>query len=110
MERTELAKRLIYLRETYNLSQEDLSRIAGVSKAAVSFWETGDVGTIRSKTIKRICTHFPELNPAWLLGFDVPMMRQSDEAMELGAIAKDKIDSLDENQLRKLLKFMEEFL
>lgn len=110
MDGREIGERIKNLRERYNLTQEELAEIAKVTKAAVSRWEKGESRTLKSSTIKNICNHFKEINPAWFLGGDTPMLLQSKEAQNLAMIISNKLDRLDEHDLKKILKFIEEFL
>lgn len=49
--------KLISLRKKYNLTQNELGKIAGVSGAAVSAWELGDRSP-KILPLKKICSHF----------------------------------------------------
>lgn len=106
----EVAKRIKCLREHYQLSQDALAEIAGVTKAAVSRWEQGENANLKSNTIKKICAHYPEINPAWLLGGDVPMLKPSEKAQDLASKLSDRLGWLNEEQLMKLERFMDEWL
>ena len=48
---------MIRLRAEYNLTQDELGKIAGASNKSVSAWERGDK-TPRLKYVQAICTHF----------------------------------------------------
>ena len=52
-----IGKNIKKLRESYNLSQEELGKIAGVSDKAVSTWEN-DTKTPRMGAIQKIADHF----------------------------------------------------
>jgi transcriptional regulator with XRE-family HTH domain len=52
-----IAKNIKAIRERYNMSQKDLSIIAGVSEQAVSAWETG-IREPRMGAIQKIADHF----------------------------------------------------
>ena len=110
MENQVIAERIRHLREHYNLSQEDLACIARVTKAAVSRWERSEIQNLKSTSIKNICDYYPELNPAWFLGGSAPMFRPKKEELDLAMTISNRLDTLNEAQLRKLLRFMEEFL
>lgn len=49
MEPTSLAERIAARRRELGLTQTDLASIAGVSKAAVSYWETGDTKNLKNE-------------------------------------------------------------
>jgi len=106
----EVSERIKRLRSYYNLSQEDLAGIAHVTKAAVSRWEKGEINNLKTGAIKKICDYYPTLNPSWFLGGDAPMFLPTRECLELSAKIHDKLDNYTEDQLKKLLKFMDEFL
>lgn len=106
----EIAERIKRLREHYHLSQEDLAGVAHVTKAAVSLWELGKTENLKTGAIKNICQTFPELNPAWFLGGDSPMFLQRREELDLVATISNKLETLDEASLRKVLRFIEDFL
>ena len=52
-----IAEKIIRLRSEYDLTQEELGKIAGASNKAVSTWEKGEK-TPRIKYIQAICSHF----------------------------------------------------
>lgn len=52
-----ISEKLIRLRAEYNLTQDELGKIAGASNKSVSAWERGDK-TPRLKYVQAICTHF----------------------------------------------------
>lgn len=53
-----IGDRIRELRKTQHLSQEDLAEIAGVTKSAVSQWETGAVDNIKPPALLAIMRHF----------------------------------------------------
>lgn len=52
-----ISEKIIRLRSEYNLTQEELGKIAGASNKAISTWEKGEK-TPRIKYIQAICSHF----------------------------------------------------
>ena len=52
-----IAEKIIRLRSEYDLTQEELGKIARASNKAVSTWEKGEK-TPRIKYIQAICSHF----------------------------------------------------
>lgn len=47
-----------YLRESRNLTQEELGKIIGVQRAAVQKWESGKVQNLKRETIKKLADFF----------------------------------------------------
>ena len=70
---TQSKERLNYIvNEFCDGSQQELSRRTGVRKASISQYVNGK-NRPSNLTALALCTPF-DINPAWLLGFDVPMM------------------------------------
>lgn len=53
----DISKKIYALRTSYNLTQTEFGKIAGVSDKAVSAWENG-IRDPKIKPIQRICDHF----------------------------------------------------
>ena len=66
-----LMQEFVTLRKQAGVPQEELSRRTGVGKASISQYVNGK-NTPSNLTALQICTPF-HINPAWLMGFDVPM-------------------------------------
>ena len=64
-------KRLIELMEYYNINQTELCKRTGLQKSALSNYLNGDREP-RQSQISLIADPF-NINPAWLMGYDVPM-------------------------------------
>ena len=65
-------ERLNYMIAKYcNGSQQELAKRTGVGKASISQYVNGK-NTPSNLTALALCTPF-NVNPAWLMGFDVPM-------------------------------------
>ncbi len=65
-------ERLRFLRQLHNLTQEDIGKILGVQRAAINKYETGLTKNLKDEYIQKLSVTF-KVNPAWLLGYDVPM-------------------------------------
>ena len=81
-----------------------------MTRAAISKCEKGKVKTMKSSSIRSICSAFPEVNPSWFIADNAPMFLQTKNASTLVQKISDKLEFYSENQLKKLLRFMEEFI
>ena len=105
----EIKERIALIRREKNLTQEELALTAGVSKGTVSRWESGEIRTLRIDKVKRIAEAYG-YNPMWIMGFDVGKLPHSAEALRKIDIIDEKLSHLDERQIDKVIRFMEEFL
>lgn len=101
--------RLKELRQRLKLSQEQLSKRCGIAFSSISRWESGVTPTIKLSSIKKIADAC-NVNPLWLLGYDVPFEKRTPREEELEREISDLLMNLNEEQLLKLRKFIEEFL
>lgn len=63
-------KDLVYTRrKTLNMSMSELAKKAGVSKATVQRWESGEIKNIRRDKISKLANAL-ETTPAYLMGWD----------------------------------------
>lgn len=74
------------LRETNNMSQEDLGKRLGIGRAAVNKYEKGVVENIPVKTIEKIAMIF-ETSPAILMGWETDTESTSCENRVLSGVA-----------------------
>ena len=51
-------ERIKYLRKDRGMSQEDLGRLLGVTKATVQKYENGQIRNLKSDIVKRLCEIF----------------------------------------------------
>lgn len=70
-----IPKRLYEIMHKLNISQADLSRTTGITTAGISLYAQGK-RIPRQDKISQICEPF-NINPAWLMGYDVPMFNSS---------------------------------
>lgn len=75
---------------TRNIKATELAKLTGLSKASISYYLSGKF--IPKQTAIYLISQALHVSPSWLLGFDVPMEKQSDEL---------------ENKLIKLDNYME---
>lgn len=66
-----IPERIIELMKKNDLKQADLCRKTGLPRSAISMYLSGR-RTPRQDKISQICEPF-NINPAWLMGYDVPM-------------------------------------
>ena len=71
------AERLKQCRLNAKETLEHIAQITGVHKSTVLRWESGETGRIKITTISFLASHY-NVNPAWLLGADVPKELESD--------------------------------
>lgn len=79
-----IPKRLHEIMNKLNISQADISRKTGLPRSAISMYLSGQ-RTPRQDKISQICEPF-NINPTWLMGYNVPMFSSSvfaDENMDL---------------------------
>lgn len=97
-----MAKSLITkIREKYNLTQDELSKIIGVSPTAISLYEKGTRSPSK-KTMRKLMYHF-QLNQQDLENFsDAPIMKKAQDVIEM--ISEDNTISMDD------LEFIQNFL
>ncbi len=66
---SDMGERIRQKRIEQGLSLEELGKMLGVQKTAVSKWELGAVENIKRNTIEQMANIF-KCSPAWLMGFD----------------------------------------
>lgn len=66
---SDMGERIRQKRIEQGLSLEELGKMLGVQKTAVSKWELGAVENIKRNTIEQMANIF-RCSPAWLMGFD----------------------------------------
>lgn len=103
------ATRIKYLREENDMTLEEFGKIAGVGKSSVFRWEEGNIKNINTSSIKALSDHF-NINPLWLLGYDVPRHRPTDKEDELQREISNLCFNLDEQQLKKVITFIKDFI
>jgi transcriptional regulator with XRE-family HTH domain len=83
------------------LTQEELGRLLGVQKAAVSKWEKGRVSNIGRNTLSEL-TRILDLSPVVFFDFSESISPDKISAAKQDLIAM--IDDLPEEQVEKLLQ------
>lgn len=87
-------ERIKELMEYYNISQTDISKRTGIGKSAISQYVSGEREPRQDKV--GIISESYGLNPAWLMGFDVPMFQ-----------SKEVIENNRETEFRTILEYVE---
>lgn len=72
-----VGERLKYSRELRNISLEKAGEVVGVHKSTILRWERGNTEKFKIPTLE-ILAQLYNVNPAWLMGYDVPMERTFD--------------------------------
>ena len=80
-------KRLVELMDYYHINQTELCKRTGLQKSALSNYLKGDREP-RQNQISLISDPF-NINPAWLMGYDVPMFNQVPEDTDRGRMIRD---------------------
>ena len=107
-------------RESLGMTQEELAKAVGVSKASVSRWESGDISNMRRDRIYRLAKAL-NVSPIDLLYDDINEFTDYSEAVakDLKSLLGDnpvkeeiaqKLDMLTEPQLDRLLAFLQGML
>jgi len=109
-------ERMRYVIDTYfGGSQQTLSEKCGIHKASVSQYVNGK-NVPSNLTAKKICDPLG-LNPAWLMGFDVPMHTPQDLGPDSGDLSDGRnlyyqeiipiIQKLSDDNLHRLIRYAE---
>ena len=65
-----MGDRIRTMRKSRTLTQDDVAKIMGVSAAAVSQWENGNIKDLKIENFLRFCAYF-NCDPQWLAFGDV---------------------------------------
>ena len=102
-------QRLIELMNEFDITQEELARRTGIPKSSIHNYVKGGRAPRQDK-ISVIAETF-NLDPAWILGFDVPMIKGRNA--EMGRLHADIIRTfmkLNPGSQRAVLNLMENLL
>lgn len=70
--------RLKQARELNNITLEEAGKMVDVHKSTVLRWENGETEKIKLPVIEILAKHY-NVNPVWLMGYDVPMKTTLDK-------------------------------
>ncbi|EIJ44003.1 putative transcriptional regulator [Beggiatoa alba B18LD] len=104
-ENINIGKRLLYLRESKGLNQEEISDSVGISLRAYQNYERGE-RTISKELIHALLSTYG-VDPVWLLTGDGNMYRNEKPAPRTQAIVE-MIESLDDSQKQKIYAVIED--
>lgn len=108
---SEFSERIKVLMEEKHIRQTDISKRTGISEGTVSKYVSGQQ-TPKSDKIDLIARAYG-VNPAWLLGYDVPMSADAPRigyARSSGAIDWEKSVNSSDRQLQRLLMYSSKLL
>ena len=84
------------------MSQVDLSKITGISKSAISQYLSGAFKPKQDRTY--VIARALHVEPAWLMGYDVPATKIEAEAAAAGAYKKERpTDEADQSETKQKL-------
>ena len=78
MKTTDSQHRLLELMSSLNITQQDIADRTGIDKSSISLYVNGKREPRQDKV--GIISEAYGLDPAWLMGYDVPMMRETTAA------------------------------
>ena len=87
--------RLYELMAKRGITQSDIVNRTGIPKSSVSMYVAG-TRTPKQDKIAIIANAY-NINPVWLMGFDVPMEKESNNAYELGEAMADIVTGSNED-------------
>lgn len=104
-----IASRIKEIRMDAGMKQGEFGKLFGVSPSGVSRWELGETSNMKREILIKMSDMF-NVNPLWIMGLDVPKAKPTKAQDALMQEITDELIWLDEDKLRKLKRFMEEFL
>ena len=99
-----LSKRLVKIRETLKISQDELGTKIGISRFSVSNYESGK-RNITERVIKDICREF-DVNEEWLRTGEGEMFVELPEGTEFGKYIADVIGGEDDFIKNIIISYM----
>lgn len=89
------ASRIKTLLEIKNMSQAEFVKRTGLGKSTVSQYVSGK--RLPKQNILHLIARTYGISEAWLMGFDVPMEKEKNDAYNLGATMADIVTGSDED-------------
>lgn len=81
-----VGQRLKFARELKGITLEEAGKLAGVHKSTILRWENGATEKFKIPILE-LLAHLYNVNPAWLMGYDVPIKEQTEDILKkIGAI------------------------
>lgn len=84
--------RLKQARELRHITLEEAGKKVDVHKSTVLRWENGETEKIKLPIIETLASYY-NVNPVWLMGYDVPMENTEDMLKKIGAIPLSEIET-----------------
>lgn len=82
-----VGKRLKQARELRHITLEDAGKKVDVHKSTVLRWENGETEKIKLPVIEILANYY-NVNPVWLMGYDVPIEKQESNVFPIADIPK----------------------
>ena len=98
-----IAKRMKIAMSNLQINQAELVKRTGIGKSSISTYLTGEYEP-KQKNLYKIALAL-NVNEAWLMGFDVPMERQSDASKQMTTELLDLINRLPESQKKQVFDY-----
>ena len=120
----EIGKRIKMLRNSVEMTQDELGIKLGVKKAAIQKYESGSIVNLKIETIKRLAEIF-EVTPAYIMGWDKFDEEINNDKLKrqirLAELLSDRFDmeivevifksfELNEDGQHKLFSYMEDLI
>lgn len=120
----EIGKRIKMLRNSVEMTQDELGEKLGVKKAAIQKYESGSIVNLKIETIKRLAEIF-EVTPAYIMGWDKFDEEINNDKLKrqirLAELLSDRFDmeivevifksfELNEDGQHKLFSYMEDLI
>ena len=84
--------RLKQARELRHITLEEAGKKVDVHKSTVLRWENGETEKIKLPIIETLASYY-NVNPVWLMGYDVPMENTENMMKKIGAIPISEIET-----------------
>ena len=105
-----VGERLKFARERKNISLESAGKKADVHKSTVLRWENGETEKIKLPILEILAEYY-EVNPVWLMGYDVPMKSETtnDSLKDVRMASYNGVDveGLSEKEIEEVKQFVE---
>ena len=86
------------------LKPVELSQMTGITKSQISHYISGYCEPKQDKFY--LIANALEVDYAWLMGYDVPMDRETEKHLQLREAIKEKLISATDEQLEKILQYI----
>lgn len=102
--------RLKQARELRNITLEEAGKKVDVHKSTVLRWENGETEKIKIPIIETLAI-FYNVNPTWLMGYDVPMENKKENNEDDFRYASyggedEELDEEDKEKIRAFVEFL----